>query len=107
MQNSGQPGVEVLQAFDSKLLIDIAHATLDLSTKMLSDDPVKPKTQCYLRNNPQKVFHGVMDDPPRHRTDPQCFPSPHPPEGVWRTALQGIKSHLGVSPPDSGLEAVG
>ena len=44
-------------------LVDITNAILDFSIKPTSDKSIQPRTrQRYLRNDPQRVFHGMMND---------------------------------------------
>ena len=46
-----------------KPLVEMANAILDFSSEPSSDDSVKPTTpQRYLRNDPQRVLRGVMND---------------------------------------------
>ena len=46
-----------------KPLVEMANAILDFSAEPSSDDSVKPTTpQRYLRNDPQRVLRGVMND---------------------------------------------
>jgi len=46
-----------------KPLVEMANAILDFSAESSSDDSVKPTTpQRYLRNDPQRILRGVMND---------------------------------------------
>ena len=57
----GTPGTHERRFYQP--LVDMTNAILDFSTNLSSDDSVKPKTpQRYLRNDPQRVLHGIMND---------------------------------------------